>query len=419
MVRPRLRSSYGSRGTEYLVAAFRYTAFDTSGKRLTGIVDAESRRAARSLLRERGLIPLEATDIRPEGPRRAIWSSSVGKTDLCFLTRQWATLLASGLTMEQCLAGLIGQAENRTLREILSVIRGEIVAGHSLRASLDRFPKQFPLVYRASIAAGERSGELAKVMGNLADYMENRDAARQKVLQAVLYPAIVATVALIVVTILMTYVVPSVVVVFQQSRQALPWLTRALIATSSFLSAWGWLVLIVFAFASVMFGYGLKHETLRRRWHIRLLQLPLCGGYLRSLEAARFANTLSILIASGVPLISALDAGRQVLELLPLKDAVAKAVDGVHEGKTLSAALSETGQFPSLLLHMIANGEATGQLHLMLERAARLQQGQLDHRTAVVTGAMEPLFILAMGGFVLTIVLAVMQPIIEINQFLR
>ncbi len=402
------------------MAAFKYVAFDASGKRLTGIVDAESSRAARLLLSDRGLVPLEASDLAQsrgagKGPRMA----RLRESELCLVTRQWATLLASGLTMEQSLSALIEQAERDAVRDVLGGVRAEILGGHSLRAALDLHASQFPIIYRASVAAGEKSGDLATVMIHLADHLERRNALRQKTLQALLYPAIVATVALAVVIGLMTYVMPSVVAVFQQGKQTLPWLTRIMMGVSVILVQWGWLLAAALTIFIVAARIALRAEDFRRRWDTLLLRLPICGRYLRTLDATRFASTLSILVGSGVPLLAALDAGRQVIGRLTLQDAAATAADRVREGKPLARALGQTGQFPPLLIHMIANGEATGQLHVMLERAARLQQADLENRTAVLTTLMEPLLLLLMGGIVLAIVLAVMQPIIELNQLFR
>ena len=403
------------------MAVFSYRAVDAGGRHSGGTVEADSARSARGILRGRGLLPIDIADPAANGNAtgRRWLAPRLRESDLSLLTRQWATLLASGLTMEQALSALGEQAESAAARQVLESVRSEIVGGYSLRAALDSHPTIFPMIYRATVAAGEKSGELATVMTQLADYLERRHALRQKTLQAMLYPAIVTTVALLVIIGLMTYVVPQVVTVFQQSKQALPFLTRALIALSAFIRQWGLAVLLVLVGLLFAARIALRREGLRRRWDAWLLGLPLIGRQLRTLETTRFAGTLAILVGSGVPLLSALDAGRQVLARLPLSDAVAEAADGVREGQSLAAALGRTRQFPALLVHMIANGEATGRLDQLLERAARLQQADAENRTAVITTLLEPLLLLAMGGIVLVIVLAVMQPIIEINHLLR
>jgi general secretion pathway protein F len=403
------------------MAQFAYKAVDASGRQSDGTVAADSARAARTLLRTRGLQPLDITDTIAAGANAGSrWRPlRLAESDLALLTRQWATLLASGLTMEQALSALIEQAETTSARVIMSGVRSEILAGYTLRAALDCHPATFPMTYRATVAAGEKSGELATVMMQLADFLERRHALRQKTLQALLYPAIVTVVALLVIVGLMTYVVPQVVVVFQQGKQALPPLTRGLIALSAFLRQWGLALLLTAALALVLARLALRRDEVRRRWDAWLLGLPVLGRHLRTLETTRFAGTLAILVGSGVPLLSALDAGRQVLSRLPLVDAVATAADRVREGQTLATALAGTRQFPALLVHMIANGEATGRLDQLLERAAHLQQADAENRTLFITTLLEPVLLLTMGGIVLLIVLAVMQPIIELNHLLH
>lgn len=400
------------------MTAFRYRALDAGGQHGTGVIEADTARSARKLLRERGLFPL---DVAPVGTTdaTALRRGRLRSADLTLLTRQWATLLASGLTVEQALAALIEQAGTEALRQLLAGVRSEILAGYSLRAALDRYPQAFSTLYRASVAAGEKSGELARVMEQLADYLDRNHALRMKTLQALLYPAIVAAVALLVILGLMTHVVPQVVSVFQQGKQALPLLTRSLITVSALLREWGWLGALALAAAGFALRHALRTPALRRRWDAWLLRLPLLGRHLRTLDATRFASTLSILAGSGVPLLAALEAGRQVIARLPLSDAVGVAAERVREGQPLSRALGTSRQFPPLLIHMIANGEATGRVDELLDRAARLQQAELENRTATLTALLEPLLLLTMGGFVLLIVLAVMQPIIELNTLTR
>jgi len=399
------------------MASFSYRAVDAAGKDLGGVLEADSARAARALLRERGLYPLA---VEPAGGRRGPFSARrIAAAELALLTRQWATLLAAGLTAEQALSALAEQAETDAVRLTLGGVRSELVAGYSLRAALDRHAGSFPPIYRASIAAGEKSGQLARVMLQLADYLERRDALRRKTVQALAYPVLVAAVALLVIVALMVYVVPQVVAVFQQGKQALPWLTRALVAVSGVLHDWGWLLLLLAAALGLAGHLALREETLRRRWHARLLGLPVIGRQLRAVETTRFASTLAILVGSGVPLLPALEAGKKVLALLPLQSAVDEAIARVREGGALSRALAASRRFPPLLIHLVASGEATGRLEPMLERAAQLQQSELENRTALLTSLLEPLLLLFMGGFVLLIVLAVMQPVIEINHLFR
>ncbi|WP_079432921.1 type II secretion system inner membrane protein GspF [Zoogloea sp. LCSB751] len=401
------------------MTAFRYRALDAAGKESAGVLEADTGKAARGLLRERGLFPLEVASVAQGSGGAKVARRKLKDADLTLLTRQWATLLASGLTVEQALAALIEQAETEATRQLLAGVRSEILSGYSLRAALDRYPQAFSTLYRASVAAGEKSGELAKVMTELADYLDRSNALRTKTLQALLYPAIVASVALMVIIGLMTYVVPQVVSVFQQSKQALPLLTRSLIVVSAVLREWGWLMILAIIGAILAARGALRDTAVKRRWDAWLLRLPVLGRHLRTLDATRFASTLSILAGSGVPLLAALDAGRQVISRLPLADAVGVAAERVREGQPLSRALGASHQFPPLLIHMLANGEATGRIDELLDRAARLQQAELENRTATLTALLEPILLLMMGGFVLLIVMAVMQPIIEINTLMK
>lgn len=396
--------------------AFKYRALDAAGSEREGSVDAESAKHARSLLRERGLFP---TEIDAAGGGGTVRVKRIALSDLCLMTRQFGALLASGLTVEQTLAALGDQAEKPALRQVLAGIRSEVVAGHSLRGAFDPYASIFPPVYLASVAAGEKSGQLADVVTQLADYLEAYDALRRKTLQSLLYPAIVGVVAVLVIVGLMTYVVPQVVEVFRQGKQALPFLTRALIFISDMLRSWGWLMALAIGGGIAGMRYALREDAVRRRWDAWLLGLPLLGRHLRAIDTARFSSTLAILVGSGVPLLSALDAGRQVIRRLPIREAVAQAADRVREGVSLSVALRQTQAFPPLLTHMIASGEATGQLETMLVRTAALQQNEVENRTSTLTTLLEPLLLLFMGSTVLLIVLAVMQPIIEVNTLLK
>jgi general secretion pathway protein F len=402
------------------MTAFAYRALDEGGRKQSGTIDADSVRSARAMLRERGLFPVQVDE--ESGNRRfgaGLFVRRLGSTELCLLTRQWATLLFSGLTMEQALNTMIEQAERDVVRTVLTGLRREILAGASLRSALDRYAGDFPTIYRASVAAGEKSGELSKVMLQLADHLERTGALRQKTIQALVYPIIVATVAMAVVIGLMTYVVPSVVSVFQQGRQALPWLTRAMIAISNFIREWGWMVALGLVAAGFGFRKALHDEKFRMKWDSMLLRAPMLGSYLRNLDATRFAGTLSILASSGVPLLEALDASARVVVRRPLAAAIGNVMVQVREGMPLSRALMQTRQFPPILVHMIASGEATGRLGALLERAAQLQQNDVENRTAMFTTLIEPVMLLIMGGLVLLIVLAVMQPIIELNVLIH
>lgn len=408
------------------MTAFRYRAVNLEGGEISGVLEADTQRQARGLLRTQDLFALEvnaasgATSVDSQFDGRPI-----GNNDLMVLTRQWATLLEAGIPVERSLSALseqYGDPDGGTAGRIpllLAAIRSELLAGHSLHSSLARFPRIFNTLYRALVAAGEQSGQLAGVMGRLADNLESSGALRQKVIQALIYPVLVVCVALAVVIGLMTYVVPQVVSVFQHGQQTLPLLTRALLAVSDFLR-WSWPFLLTILGLGSWGAYrALRVEALRRNWHRRLMRMPALGRLLVSLDAARLAQTLAILVGSGVPLLTALEAGRAVLWLMPLQDAVAEASLRVGEGLALSKALGQGRLFPPFLIHMIASGESTGQLDPMLAKAARQQQDEVSNRLAVFMGLLEPLLILGMGVVVLVIVLAILQPIIEINQLVH
>lgn len=402
------------------MAAFNYRALDSDGREVRGVLEAETTRLARGRLREQQLSPIEVTPVGSlalGSLRRR--SARIGAGSLSLVTRQWSTLLAAGLTIERSLTALIEQTEEAGIKEVLAGVRAEVLAGHSLHAALSRFEQVFPPIYRALVNAGEKSGELHALLARLADYLETSQATRQKILQALLYPLIVVVVAFAVITGLVTYVVPQIVGVFTHSKQALPLLTQALILVSDVLRASGvWLVTGTVA-AVFLVRRALRNEALRLRWHGRLLKVPLLGRFLRTVDSARFASTMAILVGSGVPLLTALEAGRGVIGNLLLRRSVERAIGLVREGSPLHRALAAERLFPPLLIHLIASGEASGTLDRMLGRAAQQQQSELDHRTALALGLFEPLLILLMGGLVLLIVLAVLLPIININLLLR
>ena len=395
--------------------AFRYQALDTAGRSVSGVVQADTARDARTQLRERGLLP---SDVEKKNVLHS-WARGISAAQLSLLTRQLAILLDSGLTLEQALAALIEEAEAPPTRELLAGVKAEVMAGASLATALGSYPRSFPEFYRALVRGGEDSGALPTVLAHLADYLDARQALRQKTSLALLYPVLVGVVALAIVTGLLVYVVPQVVQVFQQSRQALPWLTRALIALSGFLqAAWPYLLLVLVAITAAAY-LALRRPAYRRRWHALLLTLPWLGSLARGLDTSRFASTLAILVAGGVPLLGALASAARAMGNAVMREAVERATGRVREGVSLSRALGETRAFPPLLVHLVASGELSGKLEQMLERAARLETRSLERRLAVFLTLLEPVMILVMGAVVLMIVLAILLPIIEINQLVR
>ena len=363
------------------MAAFRYEAYDAAGRLSKGVLEADTARQLRARLREQGLLVAVVETLseaaQASGGSHAHWRRRLSGAQLSLITRQFATLLAAGLPVEQTLNALIEQADTDYQRQLLAGVRSEVLAGHPLARALQKYPRVFPDLYVTLVAAGEQSGRLGEVMERLADYTESHQALRQKVGLAFIYPAIVTLVAGAVVLGLLTYVVPQVVSVFQNTNQTLPWLTRALIGLSDFLRASGWLWLIGMV-AAIWAGLrALSRPGPRLRFHRWLLRLPLVGTMVRGVNSAQLASTLGILVGSGVPLLEALQAGAGVVTNLPMRQAVEEATRRVREGGSLSRALATGKLFPPMLVHMIASGEASGRLVHMLERAAEQQRREM------------------------------------------
>ena len=396
--------------------AFSYVAVDTQGKTKRGVIEAEAPRQARAGLRSEGLVPLEleALGAQAPGSRRSLAGGR-----LVLLTRRMALLLEAGLGVEQGLNALIEQEEHEPSRRVLAAVRAEVLAGQPLAAALEQHPSSFPELYRALVASGEQSGELAAVMSRLADYLEGRQALRQETGLALLYPGIVAAMALVIMVGLLLYVVPQVVEVFERSRQSLPLLTRALIASSAMVSENLLFIAISFSgiFAAAIVAY--RQPAVRARCHAAILGLPVLGPIARGADTARLAATLAILAQSGVPLLQALTAGARVVGNVWLRAAVEDACVRVREGSTLHRALGAGRRFPPLFIHLIASGEASGRLAPMLFQAAKQQELENAQRMRLLTGLLEPAVVVAMGILVLLFVLAVLLPIIQMNSLVR
>ena len=399
--------------------AYRYEALDAAGRMVSGVVQADTARQARTQLRAQGLLPSAVDLVRARERALQPWARGISSDELSLVTRQMATLLASGLTMEQSLTALIEEAAAPMTREVLGGVKAEITAGLSLAGALGTYSKSFPDFYRALVHGGEESGALPTVLQHLADYLDARQALKQKTGLALLYPILVSIVAVSIVTGLLVFVVPQIVQVFQQSRQSLPLLTRALILVSDFLrSVWPYLVL---AAAGTLVGarLALRRAGPRRQWDSLLLSAPWLGALIRSVNTSRFASTLAILVGGGVPLLSALNSGARVMTNTVMREAIEGAIERVREGESLSRALGATRVFPPLMVHLVASGEVSGRLEQMLQRAAQLETQALERRLAVFLTLLEPVMILVMGGIVLMIVLAILLPIIEINQLVH
>ncbi|MCS6785848.1 MAG: type II secretion system inner membrane protein GspF [Thiobacillaceae bacterium] len=402
------------------MAGYRYEAIDATGRSVSGVLEADGPRQVRAQLRARGLVATRVEPAHvPSSPHRTLLRRGLKGGELARLTRQMASLTAAGLTVADTLTALIEQADTDAARRVLAAVRGDVLAGLSLAAALGRQPAVFSELYRALTAAGEETGRLAEVLERLADHLEASEALWRRVGLALLYPALLTLVALAVTAGLIAYVVPQVVAVFEQSHQRLPWLTVALIRVSDLLRTAGpWLIAAALG-AGLLLPRLLRREALRQRWHAGLLRLPVAGRLLTTLETARFARTLAILTASGVPLLRALQAASGVLMLLPLRAAAEDIRTRVREGMSLARAIAASGRFPPVMVHLTASGERSGRLPEMLARAAEDQARTLDHRLMTLTALLEPALILLMGALVLTVVLAILLPIFEMNQLLR
>jgi len=404
--------------------AFRYEAVDAGGATKKGVVNADSPRSARSDLRAQGLTPLKVEAISAQvdasgKTMRRGFGERLSTTELALFTRQLASLLEAGLPLEQAFSALLEQAERPYVRDLIASIRSEVIGGAALSEVLSRHPRDFAEIYRALVASGEQIGQLSRVLTRLADYIERRNALVQKVKLAFTYPAIVTVVAFSIVIFLLTYVVPQIVSVFANTKQKLPVLTVLMLAVSDFVRNYGLVVLVLLIGAWFSWRRALQNIALKTRWHTWLLTAPLYGKFERSLNTARFASTLAITTGSGVPILRALETSRDTLTNVAMQQLVEEASDAVREGVSLARALSAQKHFPPMLIHMIRAGEITGELPAMLNRAASAQEADLERRTLTIAGLLEPALILAMGLVVLLIVLAVLMPIIEINQLVH
>lgn len=404
---------------------FKYLAYDIDGREQRGVIESDSPRLARASLREQGLFPMDVSLIEAAndasagifGTRQA---DSLSMEQLAGITRQLATLIGAGLTIEGALSALVEQAETERERQVIAQLRASIREGQSLAQAMVAFPKSFSELYRTLVNAGEASGKLPDVLIKLADYVEEQQAIKQKIITAMVYPIIVTVICLLVVVGLMLYVVPQVVGVFESTKQTLPFMTRALLALSAMLK-WTWWLWIVAAVGAVAgFRVAMKRPTQRHRFHALLLRLPIFGRLIRVRESSQLAATLSILVGSGVPVLTAMNAGVGVVNNIPMRLALERAANHVREGVSLSRALqaqnTKPALFPPVMLHLVASGEASGRLPETLASAARQQQRELETRTARLAALIEPVMIVVMGGIVLAIVLAVLLPIFELNQ---
>jgi general secretion pathway protein F len=403
--------------------AYKFEALDASGKSTTGLLDADNARAARAQLRAQTLVPLAVEPVAAAGTETGgklhLSRRVFGTTGLAVWTRQLAGLVASGLPLERALTALADEAEDPRQRELVAHLRSEVNAGAPFARALASAPREFDEVYRGVVAAGEQSGALGPVLERLADDLEERQELKGKLIGATLYPAIVSLIAIVIVIFLVTYVVPQVASVFTSSKRALPTLTVAMLGISSFVRHWGWLLALVIAGGFGLLTLMLRNAAFRESFDAGWLTLPLVGRLARGYNAARFAGTLSMLAGAGVPILKALQAAAETLSNRAMRADAMDALTQVREGAPLASALSGKKRFPGILAMFSRLGEQTGQLPLMLERAARQLGTEVQRRALQMATILEPLLIVVMGVVVMLIVLAVLLPIIQLNTWVK
>lgn len=405
------------------MGAFEYTALDAAGKERKGLLEGDTPRGVRQLLRDQGLLPLEITEVvrkeRAGGGTSLSFRRGIGAMDLALLTRQLATLVRSGLPLEESLQAVSEQSEKPRIKSMLLGVRARVMEGHTLADGLNDFPHVFPEIYRATVAAGEQSGYLDGVLERLADYTESRQALQQRVAHALIYPIILSVMALAIVTLLMTYVVPKVTGVYDNIGQELPLPTRILIASSDFMRDNGLLLFILLGVAFFGLRALLQQPGPRRRWHRILLRLPLAGRLIRGFNTAGFTRTLNILAGSGVPVLDALRISGAVVTNIPMREAIEDVARRVREGAPIGKSLATSKLFPPMTIHLISSGEASGELPDMLERSASYQEREMDSLVATLLSILEPVMILLMGSLVLAIVIALLLPIFNLQDLIN
>ena len=402
------------------MAAYEYQALDGKGRRKQGVLEADSARQVRQQLREMGLTPLEVSETVEKARREATGFSllrpSMSTADLALITRQLSTLVAAALPIEESLKAVAEQCEKPKQRTLISAVRGKVLEGHSLAEAMGTFPSIFDQLYRAMVAAGEKSGHLEKVLNRLADYTEQRQQMKNKLLQAMIYPIVLTLVAVGVIAILLSSVVPKVVEQFVHMKQQLPLSTRLLMGASDFVRDYGFGLVLLLALALVAFRWWNGKPERRIRTHALLLRLPVIGRVARGINTARYARTLSILNSSAVPLLEGMRISGEVLTNDYAQARLVEASERVREGSSLRAALEQTKLFPPMMLHMIASGERSGELDGMLERAADNQDREFESQVNLALGVFEPALVVSMAAIVLFSGMAILQPILELNN---
>jgi general secretion pathway protein F len=406
------------------MTAYRYEALNAAGKLIKGVIEGDSERQVRSQLRGQSLRPVEVGVANRQAANSApgkagLFAPRISMGDFALVTRQLATLVASSLPLDECLQAAAEQSRKPRIKGMLLQVRSRVAEGHTLAYAMGEFPQVFNERYRAMVNAGEHAGFLGPVLEQLADYSEQRQYTQQKLKMAMIYPIILVGVAIAVVVALMVFVVPELVGIFAHTKATLPLLTRVLIASSDFLRDYGIWIFLAIVMAVVLFRQALRDPVRKKRWHAVLLKTPGISGLITAMDTARFASTLSILMASGVPLLESLRIAGQVLTNLVLRAESEIVAERVQEGSSLHRALQHSGRFPPMMVHMVASGETSGELESMLDRSASNQERELEMTLGTMMSIFEPLIVVIMGGMVLTIVLAVLLPIFDLNTMVK
>jgi general secretion pathway protein F len=404
------------------VGAFEYTALDAAGKERRGVLEGDTVRHVRSQLRDLALLPVTVSEVvAQEKVKRTRFSigTGVSTSDLTLMTRQIATLAKAGLPLEETLLAVSQQSEKARVQTVLLGVRAKVMEGHTLADALREFPRVFPEIYRATVSAGEQAGHLDEVLERLADYTENREVIRQKVVGAMVYPIALTVMCFLIISVLLVYVVPKVTEVFDSYKATLPLATRVLIAVSDFARHYGLYALVVVVALGFLVRRQLQQPATRTRFGALQLRLPIVGRLVRGFNTARFTRTLSILSGSSVPVLEALRIAGEVVTNLPMRDAIATATARVREGAPIGRSLAASKLFPPMSIHLISSGESSGQLDSMLERAAQNQERELDGLLTTLMGLLGPLMIVGMGVFVIGIVFAMLVPIFHMNELIR
>jgi len=402
------------------MAAFSYKAMDKAGSNKSGVLEGDNAKQIRAQLREKGLIPLEVEQVAEKAQKSAkgfqLFSPKISASDLALLTRQLATLVESSLPLEESLLAVAEQCEKPRQKSMMMAVRSKVVEGHSLADAMGEFPSVFDKLYRAMVAAGEKSGHLDTVLNRLSDYTENRQHIRSKITQAMIYPTLMLIIAFGIVSLLLTFVVPKIVGQFDTMGQELPMVTQILIGLSDWFKAY--IAYVVVAIVLLVIGYKrmLLVPRIRLKIHQRMLGFPVFGKVIKGLNTARFASTLSILTASAVPVLEGMRIAAQVLSNDYIQKLISEAATLVQEGSSLKVSLEKTKTFPPMMMHMIASGEKSGELQAMLSRAAANQDREFESQVNIALSIMTPTIVLLMAGIVFFIIVAILLPIVNLNS---